>query len=104
MNMEENKIIDSMPLSALTVGQVKEALNDLLLTLGYKPKPQSDTMYVDDTIEFLKDHGYPVTVATLYNRTFKRAIPYSRIGKRLVFSRKELLQWLDSKAIRPKSK
>ena len=107
MNMEKLKIIDSMPLAALTVGQAKEVINNLFLDLGYrqveKPKPQPDTMGIDDLTEFLKEHGFPVNTSTIYNWTFKLHIPYSRIGKRLVFSRKDMLQWLESKTTRIES-
>ena len=90
------------------MGEVKEVFNELILTLGYlqfeKPKPQSDTMDVDETMEFLKDQGIPVTLSSLYNRTFNRSIPFRKMGKRLLFSRKELLQWIESKTTRPESK
>lgn len=106
--METQKISDLTPFASLTVGQAKEIINDLLLTLVYrpveKPKPLSDTMDIDETMEFLKYQGVPVTLSTLYNKTFNRSIPFRKMGKRLLFSRKELLQWIESKTTRPESK
>ncbi len=40
---------------------------------------------------------------TIYKKSFLGEIPCSRMGKRLVFSRKELTVWLQSKTIRKQS-
>jgi predicted DNA-binding transcriptional regulator AlpA len=37
---------------------------------------------------------------TIYKKSFLGAIPCSRMGKRLVFSRKELTNWMQSQTIR----
>jgi predicted DNA-binding transcriptional regulator AlpA len=40
---------------------------------------------------------------TIYKKSFLGDIPCSRMGKRLVFSRKELTNWLQSQTIRKQS-
>lgn len=40
---------------------------------------------------------------TIYKKSFLGEIPCSRMGKRLVFSRKELTNWLQSQTIRKQS-
>ena len=100
---------DSLPFAALTVGQVKKMVCGLVsqeLKKAVTPpkKPAPDIMNIDDTLRFLKEQGLPMTKATIYNKTFKGTIPFKRIGKRIVFSRKELLQWLESRTTIPETK
>ena len=40
---------------------------------------------------------------TIYKKSFLGEIPCSRMGKRLVFSRKELTSWMQSQTIRKQS-
>ncbi len=60
-------------------------------------KEVSDAMAVADTLAFLKENGYPTRKSALYNLVARRAIPYRKRGKYLNFSRKELLQWIESR-------
>ena len=52
-----------------------------------------------DAIDFLKENGLPIAKAQVYKLSFQNEIPASRIGKRLVFSRKDLLNWLAMRTI-----
>lgn len=67
-----------------------------------KPEiPQvSDNLNVEDALIFLRDNGYPTSKAKLYKLTSTDRIPYKKYGIKLVFSRKELLQWAESQTIR----
>jgi len=40
---------------------------------------------------------------TIYKCTMGKNIPFQKFGKRLVFSRKELLEWMKSRTISPDS-
>ena len=98
------EINDFTPFAALSIGQAREiitgivynAISDAKQKAQPTQKQQAEVMNIDDAIEFLKENGLPITKKSLYGKTFSGAIPFKRIGKRLVFSRKELLQWLDS--------
>ena len=73
---------------------------------GAFPKPvsnpsQIDTITLNDTLELLKEHGYPTSKAKLYKLTSAGDIPCKTYGNKLVFSRKEILQWAESQT-RPK--
>jgi hypothetical protein len=89
------------------MGQI-EAINDKLdrlleefatlkKTLG-KPtaKPDNDLLTKDQAIQFLAENGLPMKDGQLYFLSSTGKIPCKRIGKRLVFSKKELLTWLES--------
>lgn len=74
---------------------VSEAIN------GAFPKPASnpsqiDTITLNDTLELLKEHGYPTSKAKLYKLTSTGNIPCKTYGNKLVFSRKEILLWADN--------
>jgi len=73
---------------------VSEAVSDVL------PKqisqPQIDTISMDDTLELLHEHGYPTSRAKMYKLTSTGTIPCRTYGKKLVFSRKEVLAWAEN--------
>ncbi|MBW8327178.1 MAG: helix-turn-helix domain-containing protein [Prolixibacteraceae bacterium] len=65
------------------------------------PKPPSNPLQIDtitltDALELLKEHGYPTSKAKIYKLTSARDIPCKTYGNKLVFSRKEILQWAES--------
>lgn len=58
-----------------------------------------DGMNVEDAAKFLTAQGIPTTRATLYNLVYKNTIPYKKFGRRTVFSKKELLSWIESRTV-----
>jgi hypothetical protein len=68
---------------------------------GILPKNASGKSLIDsialmDALELLREHGYPTSKAKVYKLTSTGEIPCKRYGNKLVFSRKELLQWAES--------
>jgi hypothetical protein len=61
-----------------------------------------DTVTLSDALELLREHGYPTFKAQVYKLTASGDIPCKRYGKKLVFSRKELLHWAEVQT-KPKS-
>jgi excisionase family DNA binding protein len=55
------------------------------------PEQEDDLMTIDEVAEFLK-LGKP----TIYNLVSASKIPNSKVGKRLYFSRKKILKWIES--------
>ena len=99
---------DAMPLAALTIGQAKEVISvlvaqELQKVLTPKEKPVRDEMNLNDALQFLQEQGLSTTKSALYNRVSKGSIPYWKIGSLTFFSRKELLQWIESRTYRPHS-
>ncbi|KAA6329540.1 hypothetical protein EZS27_021662 [termite gut metagenome] len=67
---------------------------------GVIPKSVSeskiDTITLSDAIELLREHGYPTSKAKVYKLIASGDIPCKRYGNKLVFSRKELLEWAEN--------
>ena len=112
IDMTENYYNDSLPLAALTVGQAKEMIGGFIFReirrnfgadVGLEEKPEPDLMNVSEAVCFLSELGMPTTKKTLYQFTHTKNIPYRKIGRRIIFSRKELLQWIESRTYRPHS-
>ncbi len=74
---------------------VSEAVSGVLPKQA-STQPQIDTMTLNDTLELLKEHGYPTSKAKIYKLTSTGKIPCKTYGNKLVFSRKEILQWAEN--------
>lgn len=53
-----------------------------------------DNLSLHAAIEYLRELGYITTVKSLYGRTSAGTIPCRKVGRRLIFSRKELAEWV----------
>lgn len=82
---------------------ISDAVNAILPKLAdfrRKNEPvQTDGMNVEDAALFLTEQGIPTTRATLYNQVYKNTIPYKKFGRRTVFSKKELLTWIEAHTV-----
>lgn len=70
---------------------IKEVLSECLPLSPLKEEP--DTLSLKSALEMLKEHGYDVSRAQMYKMTSGKEIPHKIFGNKLVFSRKELLNW-----------
>jgi hypothetical protein len=57
---------------------------------------QIDTLTLNGALELLREHGYPTSKAKIYKLTSSGKIPCKTFGKKLVFSRKAVLEWAES--------
>lgn len=57
---------------------------------------QSDNINLSKAIELLNELGYPTSKAKIYKLTSTGAIPCRKYGNKLIFSRVELLKWVDT--------
>lgn len=87
---------------------ISDAVNAILPKLAdfrRKNEPvETDGITVDGAARFLTEQGIPTTRATLYNLVYKNTIPHKKFGRRTVFSKKELLAWIESRTVRPEDK
>ena len=74
---------------------VSEAVSGILPKQA-STQPLIDTMTLNDTLELLKEHGYPTSKAKIYKLTSTGKIPCKTYGNKLVFSRKEILLWAEN--------
>lgn len=99
-------IIITTPAQLQTI--IDEAVNAILPKLAdfrRKNEPvETDGMNVEDAARFLSEQGIPTTRATLYNLVYKEAIPYKKFGRRTVFSKRELLAWIESRTVTRESR
>lgn len=57
---------------------------------------QSDNLNLSKAIELLNEWGYPTSKAKIYKLTSTGTMPCRKYGSRLIFSREELLKWVDT--------
>lgn len=57
---------------------------------------QSDNINLSKAIELLNEWGYPTSKAKIYKLTSMGAMPCRKYGNKLIFSREELLKWVDT--------
>lgn len=97
-----DNIIVTTPDQLMTiVGQAVEAIIPRLAEhqkqmSASKPK---ENLSLPEAMEFLAEMGVPTTRSNLYNLTFRGKIPYRKIGRKIVFSRQELLQWVERRTL-----
>ena len=56
----------------------------------------ADALTLEAAINFLEGLGYPTTPSNLYNLAYYKRIPYRKVRRRLLFSRKELTVWVQN--------
>lgn len=105
--MYEPNINETLPFAALTIGNVRQLIRELVADELRKATPHvesgksfPDTMTVEQALPFLSEQGLPTTKKTLYNWIFRGVIPCKHIGRRVIFSRKDLLSWIESRTVR----
>ena len=79
-----------------TPEELKAIVNEAIAE--FLPKPQlreikSDHISLNSAIELLTENGYPTSKAKIYKLTSSEEMPHLKYGNKLVFSRKELLEW-----------
>ena len=67
-----------------------------LFQLKQAPKTEIDTMTLSTTLALLAEYGYVLSKAKLYKLTASGNIPCRKFGQKLVFSRKDILQWAEN--------
>ena len=62
--------------------------------------PFPEKLSKDQALVFMAENGIPTTSGNLYKMSSRNEIPCARIGKRLIFSRTDLLNWIESRSVR----
>ena len=64
-------------------------------------KELPDSITLDTAIRILKESGFPTSKAKIYKLTSSGSMPFRKYGNKLVFSRKELLNWAEQQTKTP---
>lgn len=87
----------------LTVEEAKnvfrESLAELVDVIKVPAKPVSqqkkEVMTIDEAIQFFNENCYPILRTTLYQKVWRKEVPYHKINnRRLIFYRDELEEWI----------
>ncbi len=105
----ETKIPDSLPFAALTVEQASHLIGEIITKElsrrpPVEPPPRNEVMNIAAAGAFLGECGYSIRKGSLYNLVAAKAIPHGKIGKRLIFRRSELTEWVASRTRPDKNK
>lgn len=102
----DNTVIVTTPaeLRAIVADEVAAILPKLADFRRKNEPVETDGLTVEAAARFLTKQGIPTTRATLYNLIYKNTIPHKKFGRRTIFSKKELLQWIETRTVRPEDK
>jgi excisionase family DNA binding protein len=89
--MENSLTFDQLPNAVQQLANKLENIEKLLKNKSYPPlqPPQEQLLTIQEAAEFLK-----LTVPTIYSKVSRGELPVMKRGKRLYFSRIELMQYL----------
>jgi len=100
--MNNNVIVTSPDeLRAMIADAIQDVLPKLANFRRKNEQIETDNLTVAQAVLLLNEQGFPVKRETLYMLSFKKQIPYRKIGRRTVFSKRELMEWIESRTIRP---
>lgn len=90
-------------ITSLTRKELEQIITDSVTKcLNGNPLPSqpetSDRCQLNDACEITG-----LSKAAIYKLTHERGIPHAKFGSRLVFSRRQLAAWIDSRTISPES-
>jgi excisionase family DNA binding protein len=81
--------LNKQELSEIIHGAVREAITEYRLDASEKAERVEDIMNSQETAQFLN-----IKLNTLYIKTHKGELPYMKKGKKVYFSRQQLLEWM----------
>lgn len=101
IHQKRNKMSDII---VTTAEQLEQAVMQALVkVLPVKEEERSgstpDTCSLMQAIAFLHENGYQLSKSKLYKLTSTQQIPFRHFGRRLIFSREELLEWVKGQTI-----
>lgn len=101
--MDNHSVILTTPeeLQAIVDRAVERVLPKLADFRRKNEAVECDNLSIDDAVQFITQNGIPTTKTSLYNFAYRNAIPYRKVGHRLLFSKRELTAWIESRTTRP---
>jgi predicted DNA-binding transcriptional regulator AlpA len=81
---------ESTPLALITVGQLLEIIEQKTVRKEPKPEPKDDRVGIDE-IKLLTG----LSKSQIYKLSMLNAIPNRKFGRKLVFSIKQVTEWME---------
>ena len=81
--------MDRKELADMILSAVREAITEYRLEASEKAEPLEDIMNSRETAQFLD-----IKLNTLYIKTHRGDLPFMKKGRKVYFSRKQLLEWM----------
>lgn len=79
---------------------VQKAIKKVLPTKKEEsPQRIPDTCSVEQALSFLLERGYKLSKSKLYKMTANKLLPFRYFGRRIIFSRDELLKWIEKQTV-----
>lgn len=99
--------MENLIFTLLTVPEVRQLFRQELAYFfassphSLAPTTQSipDRCNKTQALEFLNEQGYKISKSQLYKKTAAKEIPFKTFGRQLIFSRKQLLNWVESQTV-----
>ena len=99
---QTNQIIVASPdqIDQIVRKAVAYYMEPLLKNFTESSKPTfPEKLSKDQALDFLAENGLPTTSGNIYKLSANNEIPCARIGKRLIFSKTDLLNWIESRSV-----
>lgn len=97
-------VVTPVELQAMINEAVKAVIPQLADFRRKNEALESDALTLDDAVQFLSLQGLPTTISSIYAQVHRGAIPYKKVGRRVIFSKRELLGWIDSRTTQHEDK
>ncbi|PVY43267.1 helix-turn-helix domain-containing protein [Pontibacter virosus] len=84
------------------LNRLETLLLDIKAVSG-QPKKQDypERLTREQALKFLGEQGVPISESHLYKLTAAKGIPFQKFNNKLVFSRAELLNWIETQTVDP---
>ena len=84
--------------------QLKSLVRELITEFipPNRETPKSDYLNVGGLVALLAENGYRTSKAQIYKYTSTNAIPHMKVGNKLLFSRSDIFEWLETYKRTPK--
>lgn len=82
----------------IVAGAVADAMKETTRPTPQKDMP--DVLTFEQAHEFLRENGYKIAESTLRLYSAQKVVPFKKVGKMAIYSRRDLLKWMESRTTR----
>lgn len=84
--------------------QLKSLIRELIVEFfpQEKEQPKPDYLNVQGLLVLLAENGYATSKSQIYKYTSNKTIPFLKVGNKLMFSRSDIFEWIETYKHTPK--